>query len=774
MSRTHRIAFTGTLLLALIAAVSWAIVMRGSRRVPMTREVAREMRSGAEFARQLDQALSTTAAESISVADAVAGGYLERLRLGLGSPFRLIDYALADPLLTDSVRHLVTYAILQRTLDGNSYHAPGAALALAGATMAELPPKLAARHIALIDSVVGRAADPRGGELTIREAYRLAAAAGSLGRRGPWLGTQAAALARDRALARGDVIRLLATARRNHVDPLGLIPVWRLERRFAVERPLMDTLRSDVEREALERVPAVARELDAIAALERDAARDPLATTSAFDAALPSEAARRLAWVTAVRASPPQAPITVAVTSTVRPVQIASAVPISSEEALSNAIGRFLNRAVNEEALAAEYSLFVARDTMHDSQAALAVLWAAVSMRVYGQERVWFPGYGGPSVTDLKDRFGLASVSFDAEVPTVWRPYYLRMLGSALSDLQRVLPAMGVRGLGVHFGESPMRDAALAMHDPATRTVFFPIATSAGVMAHELAHDLDWQSARTRYGLRGTYSTDRAVRQYRDRLAASMLELSDAGPGESSLGTDGVRPMPSTRPTEVFARNMDWFVNAALARDGRMNGYLSAVQDGVLTGYGAVAAPEVARDGAEAMIRALDEMTLVTPATRAWFVETYGRGRSVPVAELTRRVLDVPLTGGDRRLGPVARSGAELVAPSGEASARALIALGSGCRGARLDGRLADERARVLVEAADARARGLIARRARYAATSERAPWQVRALLGNAWSPAFAEHAQLDLRDAILRRAVAAAAPRGPAAIVAAAPLGCR
>ena len=64
MSRTHRIAFTGTLLLALIAAVSWAIVMRGSRRVPMTREVAREMRSGAEFARQLDQALWRAAISS--------------------------------------------------------------------------------------------------------------------------------------------------------------------------------------------------------------------------------------------------------------------------------------------------------------------------------------------------------------------------------------------------------------------------------------------------------------------------------------------------------------------------------------------------------------------------------------------------------------------------------------------------------------------------------------------------------------------------------------
>ena len=774
MIRTHRIIFTGTLLLALIAAVSWAVATRGTRRVPMTREVAREMRAGADFAQQLDERLAKTPAESISVSDAVAAGYLERVRLGLGSPFRLIDYALADPLLTDSVRHEVAYAVLQRTLDGNSYHAPVAALSLAGASMSELPPAIASRHVALIDSVVGAARDPRGGELTIRQAYRLAAAAGSVGRRGPWLGTQVAALARDRALARGDVVRLLATARRNRMDPLGLIPVWRLERRFAVERPLMDSLRSDVERDALADVQAVVHELQTIAALERDAGRDSAFGSPAFTAGLSSEAARRLAWVVAVRAAPPQAPVTVAVTSTVRPARIVSVASGTPDAAQGDAITRFVNRAVNDESLAAEYSLFVARDTVNAPQPALAVLWAAVSMRAYAQERVWFPGYGGPSVPDLKDRFGLASVSFDAEVPTVWRPYYLRMLGSALTDLQRVLPAFAVRGLGVHFGESPMRDAALAMHDPATRTVFFPVGTSAGVMAHELAHDLDWQSARTRYGLRGTYSTDRAVRQYRDRLAASMLELSDAGPGESSLGTDGGRPEPSTRPTEVFARNVDWFVSAALARDGRMNGYLSAVQDGVLTGYGAVAAPEVSRDGADAMIRALDEMTLVAPATRAWFVDTYGRGRPVPMAELTRRVLEVPLTGADRRLESGARTGAEMVAPTGEASARTLVALGSGCGATELDSRLAEERTRVLVEAADARARGMLARRARYAASSDRAPWQMRALLGNAWRSGFAERSETDLRDVILRRAVSAAAPRGAAAIVAAAPLGCR
>jgi len=319
-----------------------------------------------------------------------------------------------------------------------------------------------------------------------------------------------------------------------------------------------------------------------------------------------------------------------------------------------------------------------------------------------------------------------------------------------------------------------MRDAALAMHDPATRTIFLPVATSAGVIAHELAHDLDWQSARTRYGLRGTYSTDRAVRQYRDRLAASMLELSDAGPGESSLGTDAPRVVPSARPTEVFARNVDWFVSAALARDGRINGYLSAVQDGVLTGYGAVATPEVARDGAQAMLRALDEMTLVAPATRTWFAETHGRGRTIPLPDLTRRVLDISLTAADRRREVSARVPSELVAPTGEASARALIALSAGCQDDKLDDRLATERARVLVEAADARARGLLARRARYAATSERAPWQARALLGNAWTPDYANRAQTELRDAILRRAVLSIAPRGGAAIVAHAPLGCR
>ena len=769
MVRSSRVPLIGTLAIVFAVSLAWALATRGDRRASMSREVEQQMHLGAEFATRLERRL-TGPGDSLTAIDAVAATYLERLRLGLGSPFRLIDYAFADRMLSDSVRRLVSYAILDRTLDGDTYHAPVTALVMAG-TQLDTRPEIAGRHVSLIDQAVARAADPRAGELAVREAYRLAVAAGSVGRRGPWLGTQVAALARDRELARRDVSRLLEMARRNRVDPLGLIPVWRLERRFSVERPLMEPLAASAERNALEGVPALVRQIDSLAAEERRLAADSSYSTPVAPARVSESAARRLAWVVSTRAAPPQAPVTVAVTSTVRPGRLTGA---TVDQSLREGLTRFAQRAVNDETLAAEFALFNTRDTSHTTSPSLAVLWAAVSMRAYGQERVWFPGDAGPTVPDLKDRFGLAAVSFDADVPVVWRPYYLRMLGVALTDLQRVLPAFGVRGLGVHFGESPMRDAALAMHDPATRTVFFPIGTSAGVMAHELAHDLDWQAARTRYGLRGTYSTDRAVRQYRDRLAASMLELSDAGPGENSLGTDGVRAFPSPRPTEVFARNVDWFVSAALAREGRMNGYLSAVQDGLLTGYGAVAAPEVSRDGAQAMISALDEMTLVAPATRTWFVEAHGKSRTVPISDLTRRVLDVPLTSGDRRLSRTAPSPVDAVAPSGEASARALVAIGAGCRNDAIDGRLADERADLLLDAADARARGLLARRARFAASSDRASWQARALLGNAWTPDYAEKARLDLRDAILRRAVAASAPRGIAAVLAATPIGCR
>src|SRR5438105_14831475 len=51
----------------------------------------------------------------------LALGYLERLRLGLGSPFRLADFALADPRLDDTTRMRVAWAILARVRRGAAY-----------------------------------------------------------------------------------------------------------------------------------------------------------------------------------------------------------------------------------------------------------------------------------------------------------------------------------------------------------------------------------------------------------------------------------------------------------------------------------------------------------------------------------------------------------------------------------------------------------------------------------------------------------------------------
>ena len=269
------------------------------------------------------------------------------------------------------------------------------------------------------------------------------------------------------------------------------------------------------------------------------------------------------------------------------------------------------------------------------------LLTAAVALRTFAQEPVWFPGFPAPTVAELKDRHELAALSFDRTVPVAWRPYYLRMLGTSLDDLQRVFPTLSVRGLGVHFGESVLRDTALALHDPATRTIFLPVATSPGTIAHEVAHDMDWQAARRHRRVRGDYLTDRVVREGRGRLAAAIAGLTGntlAVPATSN----NFRPGAAHRPTEVFARSVDWFVAAALAREGRANGYLTTVQDDVLAGYTLVAPPGSAGRSGQALVDALVDMTDLPADTRAWFVARYGTGRDVDAYARLRDVLVLP------------------------------------------------------------------------------------------------------------------------------------
>ena len=133
-------------------------------------------------------------------------------------------------------------------------------------------------------------------------------------------------------------------------------------------------------------------------------------------------------------------------------------------------------------------------------------------------------------------------------------------------------------GLRIAVASGGLSDTILALHDPATRTIRMSIFSSSGTLAHELAHDLDWQAARSLYAGSG-YSTDRAVREQRGPLAASMRDLAAARVVRRGA------PPTEERPAEVFARSVDWLVAMSLAREGRSDGYLSAVQDAALTGY---------------------------------------------------------------------------------------------------------------------------------------------------------------------------------------------
>ena len=195
-----------------------------------------------------------------------------------------------------------------------------------------------------------------------------------------------------------------------------------------------------------------------------------------------------------------------------------------------------------------------------------------------------------------------------------------------------------------------------------------------------------------------------------------------------------------------------------------MNGHLSAVQDQVLTGYGSAMSPEASRDGGGATLRALDGITLVPPAVRAWFTQRYGAARHISATEAVRRVLETPM------------STVELHSPSRYAlsSAEATSALmKSDSRASRawsclispedeVDGDPHLTRT-VMQYAAEARARGAVERWRSFASRfSPRGLSPLRALEGPPWDPALADAMVRDVRDAILWRAVGGTAAASP------------
>ncbi|HEX6534738.1 MAG TPA: hypothetical protein VF041_09070 [Gemmatimonadaceae bacterium] len=672
-------------------------------------EIAGELRRGRAYAAALEARTRATPADSVGAIAAISLGYLERQRLALGSPFRLIDYLLRDARLPDSTRRAVAWAVLARTLDDNGATVSPLALdslAGPGAPEAVNDGRL---HLRLIDHAVRETRSPRAGEMAVRLAYLIEASEHVVTAEAPGIAARAAAVLRDRELARADARDLLREAWRNDVDPLAMIPAWREARRFRVERPVMDRLDRDDQLEAMTLVPRLVSDLRGLGAADEGEAEPRPAVPD--PAMLPFGAAERLAGLARAASTPPEAPVVVPLMRYRR--ELLGTTDLSRWE--RSARRRFVRYADGEETLAAEHAIVAVRAP--GAATARATLAAAVALRAYAQERPWRPGDAGPADEELASRFGIERVTFDATVPEAWRPYYRGMLATALDDMHRVLPSLDLTGLRVHFGESAMKDAALALHEPKTRVIYLPLATSAGTIAHEVAHDIDWQAALSRYAVHGDYATDRSVRDRRGGwMAASMRGLTAAS--LVSAAERGGTSRPSARPTEVFARSVDWFVASALARDGRMDGYLSSAQDELLTGYALGTSPDVAGSAVPALVSILDEVAPPAPAVREWFVEQYGPGRSLSPFDLVRRVLDAPLdsTGGTL---------VDLVTPVRRARDRALARVEAArCRpGAPEDERLTEARRNLVVVAASARAAGVMRMRGTVLAIEEARRW---------------------------------------------------
>ncbi|HKW08924.1 MAG TPA: hypothetical protein VJO33_01010 [Gemmatimonadaceae bacterium] len=716
--RRFSLLLTATLL-AVVATAGWL-----RTRPEMSGDAAAHMRRAAAYYDSLvvlERPASNPA--QITPATAIALGYLERLRLGLGSPFRLADFALADPRLDDSTRARVAWAILSRLRRGDAYvidpvvadgfdeHTSGLA------------------HVALIQHAIESARDPRAGELTVRVAYSLAAGEQTVSDQSDAVAAQIAALLRDRALAQADVRDLLRVADAQHLDPLAELVRRRRARSLVVEQPSAEPLDDQLQSDALAAVP---RLLQSIRALS-NSSRVADATSTANAPLLGAAAAWRLVVTGATQ--PPEPPVAVTV-RTHRTQLLGGELPPELESART----QFVSSSLNAETLAGGYDMLLASGDTARAAGALAVLGAATSLRAMAQELPWFPGSQAPSVADLRAEFGLAGVSFDRDVRRDWQPYYLRMIGTSLRDLQRVLSGFSVAGLRIAVAAGGLPDTILALHDPATRTIRMSIFSSAGTLAHELAHDLDWQAARSLYAGSG-YSTDRAVREQRGPLASSMRDLAAA-----RVARRGAQPTEE-RPAEVFARSVDWLVAVSLAREGRSDGYLSAVQDAALTGYTTVSPVAMILGAARPLVDAVEEMTYLPESVRDGFLAQWADARTVDPYLLVRHVLSVQLPRRRITLSPSLFDDDPLrLTSKGPTVCADLGALGPELRA----------RQSLLDMALDARALGLVRMRARWFALDGRPGWASSVLGVAPWSPALGDLAVKRVRAALVSQLDAA------------------
>lgn len=701
----------GAVVLGCIALVAWI----GSR--PAVSPAAATQLASASHYFDSVVAVARTSAPRGPRGDelSVALGYLERLRLGIGSPFRLVDEATQDPRLTPPMQSRVAWTLINRLRRGDAYRIDPSVLDGIGPWNRDGGEAAGIAHLALIEHTIESARDPRAGELTVRLGYLIASAKGTVTPASVDIASQVAALVRDRAASVRDVRELLADANERQVDVLTLLRTRRAARTFDVERPALAPLTQAEQTDAMQRVPAFVAALDTL-----DRVTSPVLDTPA-DVAPPvlnEHFATRLQALGADR--PPVAQVVVAMRS-------------HPQAALD---------ATNEETLVGAYRSDVTEADSTRRARSLALLAAAVGVRSLAQDAPWFPGDPGPSAADVVGQFRLAGVSFVHTVPEAWRPYYLRELDSALTDMRRVLPGLALDGLNVHFGDSPLPDSALAMHDPRTRTLELSIASSGGTIAHEVAHDLDWQTARRLYASVG-YSTDRAAHESQGALATSVRGLAEARLLRPYVAAGSAPPVD--RPAELFARGVDWFVASTLAWNGRSDGFLSAIQDGVLAGYAAGAPTAVGTAGAQSLLGAIAQMTELPDTARLSFETEWSDPRVADPTLLVRRVLEVPVPW-HVLWGVEHRRDAALLAETPSAF----------CESGSAE---LTARERLVVLAADARAQGIVKRRARH--SSAASAWAQSALGVPPWSSDAANQMIGRLRGALLGALASSFADQG-------------
>ncbi|HEX8212415.1 MAG TPA: hypothetical protein VF584_19725 [Longimicrobium sp.] len=285
----------------------WALLLSGAGCGGRAPEAPAPGFSGelAAGARYVERLVAPRPASAMTAEEVISAGYVERLRLGLGSPFRLMEYALRDPRLTPATRVPLVWALLDATHAGRGYELDPRSLARVGDPGDSATARM---HLELIDGAVRGAADPRSGELAAREAYRLATASRTVSQAAPALAASAAALARDRELARRDAARLLAHASRGGKHPFALLVEWRRARRFEVEAPPGAPRAPALEEEAAEQALGLVARVEAVrgAGVGAPAIRDGLPR-------LRPAVARRLAKLARDHSYPTQSPVWIAV-----------------------------------------------------------------------------------------------------------------------------------------------------------------------------------------------------------------------------------------------------------------------------------------------------------------------------------------------------------------------------------------------------------------------------------------------------------------------------